>query len=495
MAESRERVVPVTVACFRRSRLLPAEKVGMLQGGFSVRCDTQNCLLVGGFLIERGVHADACGRAAGVPVGRRVAARGQGAAGGSGGAGCAVVRSRAAVADRRALAAGVPGYGPVGVDRGTADDRDGDLYPVDGAQGAVSVGVSDVGGGGVGLDSSAAVLSDLTVGAGAGRVDGAQAHAPDWRRDGVRTHARDDREGDQGEAVSPAGDADRLDGDRGRRALPDGTGLASSGVRVLAREGRKLARLVKDKTARVRDRSRSMGRRLRAITRTIRRRSGEAKAEVLALTEQTGELLGQSITRGAAAGRGRPTHGARARRAGEAHGGGRAGGAGRSVREGRRADQAAGAPARRSPTGSCRCSTPTPGRSARASSASPTEFGYVDPDRRGHREHPARRARVRSCRPRTELGQPGRGHAVARHRRTSWHRLGISPREVALDGGFTTGRDQPRARGPEPEQTFIAGRQEPGSRRTQRRLRALPHRHRGPHQPPQTPLRAAPHAA
>ena len=40
---------------------------------------------------------------------------------------------------------------------------------------------------------------------------------------------------------------------------PTDAGLASSGVRVLAREGRKLARLVKEKKARVRDRSRAMG--------------------------------------------------------------------------------------------------------------------------------------------------------------------------------------------------------------------------------------------
>src|SRR6516164_2714182 len=72
---------------------------------------------------------------------------------------------------------------------------------------------------------------------------------------------------------------------------PTDSGLASSGVRVLAREGRKLARLIGEQKRRVRDRSRTMGRKLRAISRTIRRRSGEAKAEVLALTEQTGELL------------------------------------------------------------------------------------------------------------------------------------------------------------------------------------------------------------
>ena len=76
---------------------------------------------------------------------------------------------------------------------------------------------------------------------------------------------------------------------------PTDAGLASSGVRVLAREGRKLAKLIGEKKARVRDRSRAMGRKLRAITWTVRRRSGEAKAEVLRLTAATGELLERSI--------------------------------------------------------------------------------------------------------------------------------------------------------------------------------------------------------
>jgi len=42
---------------------------------------------------------------------------------------------------------------------------------------------------------------------------------------------------------------------------------------------RKLAKLVKEKKARVRDRSTSMGVKLRAITRTTWRRTGEAKSE------------------------------------------------------------------------------------------------------------------------------------------------------------------------------------------------------------------------
>ena len=76
---------------------------------------------------------------------------------------------------------------------------------------------------------------------------------------------------------------------------PTDAGLASAGVRALAREGRKLAALVGEQQRRVRDRSRAMGRRLRSIGRTIRRRSGEAKAEVLKLTGETGELLEQSV--------------------------------------------------------------------------------------------------------------------------------------------------------------------------------------------------------
>ena len=76
---------------------------------------------------------------------------------------------------------------------------------------------------------------------------------------------------------------------------PTDAGLAADGVRALAREGRKLAARVGEKRTAVRDRTRSMGRKLRALTRTIRKRTGEAKREVLALTEHTGQLLEASI--------------------------------------------------------------------------------------------------------------------------------------------------------------------------------------------------------
>ena len=78
------------------------------------------------------------------------------------------------------------------------------------------------------------------------------------------------------------------------RYLTD-AGLADAGVRALAREGRKLAAKIGEKRTAVRNRSRAMGRKLRALTRSIRRRSGEAKAEVLDLTAQTGKLLERSV--------------------------------------------------------------------------------------------------------------------------------------------------------------------------------------------------------
>ena len=48
--------------------------------------------------------------------------------------------------------------------------------------------------------------------------------------------------------------------------------------------------------------------------------------------------------------------------------------------------------------------------------------------------------------------------------------LGLSPREVALDGGFNVGPTRQALERLGPERTFIAGRQQPGSRRTQHRL-------------------------
>ena len=80
---------------------------------------------------------------------------------------------------------------------------------------------------------------------------------------------------------------------------PTDADLASHGVTVLAREAKKLAALVKEKKARVRDRSRQIAQKLRLLTRTIRRRSGKAKAEVLALDRadrQAADAVGEGGT-------------------------------------------------------------------------------------------------------------------------------------------------------------------------------------------------------
>jgi IS5 family transposase len=59
---------------------------------------------------------------------------------------------------------------------------------------------------------------------------------------------------------------------------PSDAMLALAGARALAREGRKLKVMLKGKTPRVTDRSRSVGRAVRAISRTLARRTGDAKA-------------------------------------------------------------------------------------------------------------------------------------------------------------------------------------------------------------------------
>lgn len=74
---------------------------------------------------------------------------------------------------------------------------------------------------------------------------------------------------------------------------PSDAMLALQGARALAREGRKLQKLVAGKV-RVRDRSRSVGKAVRAISKTLARRTGEAKAQVMKLNEQAGRLIARS---------------------------------------------------------------------------------------------------------------------------------------------------------------------------------------------------------
>ena len=74
---------------------------------------------------------------------------------------------------------------------------------------------------------------------------------------------------------------------------PTDAGLALDGAQALARQTRALSEAAG--VAVVVDRSRAIGRRLRALGRASRRRNGDAKAEVIKLTGECGELLERSV--------------------------------------------------------------------------------------------------------------------------------------------------------------------------------------------------------
>lgn len=249
---------------------------------------------------------------------------------------------------------------------------------------------------------------------------------------------------------------------------PTDSDLASGGVRVLAREGRKLARLIGEEKARVRDRSRSMGRRLRAISRTIRRRSGEAKEEVLALTAETGELLQRSIREArrlaAIARRKARGRGAKAKLKAAA---GLEELADRCQKVARQIKQRiAGQPI------SDRIISlfdPDARPIRKGKLGKPTEFGFVS-QLAEVTENTKPGARGLILPASSALGSRAE-NALLPGTVAELQRLGISPWEVALDGGFMPGPTNSALEDLAPKTVFIAGRQQPASKRTTRRLR------------------------
>ena len=249
---------------------------------------------------------------------------------------------------------------------------------------------------------------------------------------------------------------------------PTDAGLASSGVRVLAREGRKLAKLLGEKQARVRDRSRAMGHKLRTITRTVRRRSGEAKQEVLKLTGETGRLLERSVkeTRRLAAlarrkARGR---GARAKLKAAAaleEWADRCEKVTRQIKQ-----RVAGAPIKDRLVS---LFDPDARPIRKGKLGKPNEFGFVS-QLAEVTENTKRGARGLILPASTEPGNPAE-ETLLPGTVAELQRLAITPREVALDGGFKTGPTNSALADLHPTNVYIAGRQEPRSKRTTRRLR------------------------
>jgi IS5 family transposase len=154
---------------------------------------------------------------------------------------------------------------------------------------------------------------------------------------------------------------------------PSDAMLALQRARALAREGKKLQTPIAGKV-RVRDRSRSIGKTVRAISKTLARRTGEAKAQVMTLNEQAGRLIARPL----ASPRDLPQRPEHQHAVAEPAPRSRLPGGWKSWRR-----AAGGWPSRstaasagsRSPTGWCRSPTRTPGRSAKASSANRPSSG------------------------------------------------------------------------------------------------------------------------
>jgi transposase, IS5 family len=248
---------------------------------------------------------------------------------------------------------------------------------------------------------------------------------------------------------------------------PTDSRLALDGARVLAREARRLAAMVGEDAGRVRDRSRAIGRRVRMITRTLARRTGERKAEVLGLTEEAGKLVARSVREA------RRLAAVARRRA-------RGRGARAKLRQIQRLERFAARAERvaqqiqmrmrREPIGDRLVSIfdadARPIRKGKL--GKPNEFGYVAQICEVT-ENTKRGARGFILPPSRSIGNPTEGTLLPATA-AELDRLGLRPREVALDGGFEKGPTRRALEDLQPERTFIAGRQQPGSRRTQRRL-------------------------
>jgi IS5 family transposase len=249
---------------------------------------------------------------------------------------------------------------------------------------------------------------------------------------------------------------------------PTDSGLALDSARVLAGEARKLVAKVGKDAGRVRDRSRAIGRRVRAMTRTLGRRTGERKQQVLEFTEQAGRLVERSIreaerlivvARRRARGRGAN---AKLRQINKLQ---------TFIERAERVTEQIRKRMRGEPITDRMVSIFDPdARPIRKGKlGKPNEFGYVAQicEVTENTKTGARGLIIPAAS--GELGNPTEDTLLP-DTAVELQRLGISPREVALDGGFNVGPVREALEGFDPERTFIAGRQQPGSRRTQRRL-------------------------
>jgi IS5 family transposase len=246
---------------------------------------------------------------------------------------------------------------------------------------------------------------------------------------------------------------------------PSDAMLALQGARALAREGRKLAKLIAG-NVRVRDRSRSIAKTVRAISKTLARRTGEAKAQVMALNEQAGRLIGRSAREAK-------------RLAATARASARGRGARAKLRAARQLEELASRCAKvveqidRRVRGLkitdrlVSIADPDARPIRKGKPGKPTEFGYV--------------AQICEVTENTRNGARGFilpvGHApgnpsentLLTQTASELDRAGIRPREIVADGGFMPGPTKETFHELPDDQIHLSGRHEPGSRRTRKR--------------------------
>ena len=246
---------------------------------------------------------------------------------------------------------------------------------------------------------------------------------------------------------------------------PTDIGLCADATDALAREATRARALAGPDAPRVANRSRAVNRRLRTLGRTLARRTGQGSATALRLTGEAGAIVGRSVReslrlakalRARARGRGAKAKLAAAVRLEQI-----AECAGKLRRQ---IDQRVAGERITDRLVSLADPDARPIRKGKL--RQPTEFGYVfqlaevtESTRRGARGLILPAASRIGAAAESDL-LPATGADMAR--------LGLRPRELALDGGFFPSGVAEHL--PGVRRTFIAGRQRAGSRRTNRRL-------------------------
>jgi len=251
---------------------------------------------------------------------------------------------------------------------------------------------------------------------------------------------------------------------------PTDAGLAGDAVRLLAREGQRAAVLIANGAGKMRDRTRAVGRKLRELGVAVKRRTGDAKEEILRLTGECGKLA-QAAVRDARELAGRLRRAARGR------------GAQAKLRAAQRLEEAI----ERSQKvceqiGKRLAGEPISDRLVslfdvdarpirKGKAGKPTEFGSV------HQiaevtPHTRAGARGFVLPPATAPGNPGEEKLLPATV-GELGRLGLKPAEVAVDAGFPVRASQKALEPLEADRVFIAGKRSTAagaSKRTRDRL-------------------------